>query len=484
MTEHIHFITGRLAQHALRALLAPLAREVGFTYHVEVLPITVAALMTPAWIAQRMQPVEGATRLLIPGYCTGALKPLEEAAGIPVQRGPRDLGVLHRFFHAPAPPTDYGDYSIEIIAEINHCPRRPLQEIRFVADELARDGADIIDLGCEPGSTWQGVEDAVKALVEDGHRVSIDSFDRREVERAVQAGAELVLSVNRGNREMAADWGVEVVAIPDMASALSEAATGDGEIGADCILRDLDATIEHLTRANVRFRIDPILEPIGFGFAASLGRYLTVRKHYPEAPMLMGIGNLTELTDVDSAGVNALLIGFCQEQNIGSLLTTQVIGWARSSCRECDLARRLMYHAVRNQVVPKHLEPDLVMLRDTEIIEASLETLEELSMAIRDTSYRIYASGGQIHLVGRQLHLRHTDPMVLMEELERRLAEQGRSNTLSPDHAFYLGYEMSKAATALTLGKSYQQDEPLNWGMLTRQEVRHRLTSGRQGPKA
>ena len=63
----------------------------------------------------------------------------------------------------------------------------------------------------------------------------------------------------------------------------------------------------------IPFRIDPILEPIGFGFAASLGRYLEVRRRYPEAAIMMGTGNLTELTDVDSAGVNTLLVGFCQE---------------------------------------------------------------------------------------------------------------------------------------------------------------------------
>ena len=484
MPEHIHFVTGRLAQHALRALLAPLAKEAGFTYHVDVLPITVAALMTPAWIAGRMQPVDGATRLLIPGYCTGDLKPLEEAAGITVQQGPRDMAGLHRFFHAAAPPIDYGEYTIEIIAEINHCPRRPLQEIRLRAAELARDGADVIDLGCEPGGPWLGVGDAVKTLVEDGLRVSIDSFDPQEVERAVRAGAELVLSVHRGNREMASDWGVEVVAIPDMPSELTGATSGGSEIREDGMLRELDATIEHLAQANVRFRIDPILEPIGFGFAESLRRYLTVRKRYPEVPMLMGIGNLTELTDVDSAGINVLLMGFCQEQNIGSVLTTQVIGWAQSSCRECDLARRLMYHAVRNHVPPKHLEPNLVMLRDAEIVETSPDMLAELSEAIRDSSYRIYASGGQIHLVGRQLHLHHTDPMFLMESLEQRLAGQGKGKPLTPDHAFYLGYEMCKAATAITLGKSYQQDEPLNWGMLTRRVVRHRLSPGRQEPPA
>jgi len=52
------------------------------------------------------------------------------------------------------------------------------------------------------------------------------------------------------------------------------------------------------------------------------------------AEMLMGVGNLTELTDADSAGLNVLLLGFCQEVGVRSVLTTEVINWCRSCVRE------------------------------------------------------------------------------------------------------------------------------------------------------
>src|SRR4029453_16584898 len=120
-----------------------------------------------------------------------------------------------------------------------------------------------------------------------------------------RAGAELVLSVNATNRDGAADWGAEVVAVPDTPRELA----------------GLEETMNVLDRRKVRSRIDPILEPIGFGFAESLGRYLEVRRRYPDAAMLMGVGNLTELTDVDSAGVNVLLAAFCQELGVRSVLT-------------------------------------------------------------------------------------------------------------------------------------------------------------------
>ena len=40
-----------------------------------------------------------------------------------------------------------------------------------------------------------------------------------------------------------------------------------------------------------------------------------------------------------------------------------------------------------------------------------------------------------------------------------------------PAHAFYLGYEMMKAKTALTLSKNYRQDRAMDWGFLTEPEA-------------
>jgi len=451
--EHIHFVTGRLAQHALEAVVAPLAKDVGFAYSIDVLPITVAALMSSEWIAKHIQVPASADRVLIPGYCEGNLQPLATAVGLPIDVGPRDLRQLPAYFSRAPEPLEYGQFDVEIIAEINHCPRLELGEIRNTAASLRSDGADWIDIGCEPGHFWAEVGEVVRALCEDGHRVSIDSLNPSEIELAVRAGAELVLSVNSSNRDVAVDWGVEVVAIPD-----------DPET-----LAGLDDTIDQLAKAGVPLRIDPILEPISFGFAQSLGRYLEVRRRYPDAEMMMGIGNLTELTDVDSAGINTLLLGFCQEVGVRSVLTTQVINWARSSVRECDLARRLMFHAVNNRVLPKHLEPNLLMLRDEQITKMPVEQIAQLAENIRDNNYRLFAIDGEIHLVGSKLHLRHADPFSLMEQL--RLSDPN----LDSGHAFYLGYETCKAHTALTLGKNYEQDEALNWGLATHPEKRHYL---------
>jgi dihydropteroate synthase len=452
--EHIHFVTGRLAEHSLRQLLADLAPRAGFDYSVSVLGITVAALMTPEWIARKLTVPPEAQRVVIPGYCHGDLEPVERIARVPVQRGPKDLRDLPEFFGQKLPGADqYGRYDIEIIAEINHVPRLALAEVLRQAADLAAAGADVIDVGCDPGPAWSGVAEVVAALRGEGHRVSIDSLNPDEIEPAVRAGAELVLSVNSSNRDRAIDWGCEVVVVPDVPDTLA----------------GLDETIEQLAAAGVRLRIDPVLEPIGFGFARSVGRYLHVRERYPDAEMMMGIGNLTELTDADSAAINVLLLGFCEELGICSVLTTQVINWARTSVRECDRARRLVYHAIHARTLPKHLEPSLVMLRDPRVLEYGPEGLARLAREIKDPNYRLFAEGDQLHVIAAGLHLAGRDPF----ELFSRLAATGAKN-LDPAHAFYLGYEMAKALTALTLGKQYRQDQALDWGLLTEPEISHR----------
>ena len=101
---------------------------------------------------------------------------------------------------------------------------------------------------------------------------------------------------------------------------------------------------------------------------ASLERYAEVRRRYPDAEMLMGIGNLTELTAADSTGVNALLIAVCQELGVRAVLTTEVIPWARGAVREVDVARRLMHYAVTRRTIPKGVDDRLVTVKDPVVL--------------------------------------------------------------------------------------------------------------------
>jgi dihydropteroate synthase len=450
--QQIVFVTGKLAESSLRRIVGGLSAEIGFDFQVVVLPISVAALMQVEWVARKLSLAERPDRVILPGWCQGDLGILADRFNAPFERGPKDLHNLPDYFGKSAPPPDLGRYDIEILAEINHAPRLSDAEIVRLAREMKEDGADVIDLGCVPGESWQRAGEVTRLLRSEGCRLSIDSFDRREVEAAVGAGAELVLSTNSGNVDWAAGLGVEVVAIPDDPSDLDS----------------LEPTIERLERANARFRIDPILEPIGHGFARSLERFFAARRRWPKLEMLMGVGNLTELTEVDSAGVNTILAGICQELRVGSVLTTQVINWARSSVRELDLARRVMSYALSHSTLPKHVDPRLVMLRDPKLVELPTAELDEIAGRITDPNYRIVVQDGTLHLFNRDGHWSGRDPFELIRQAS---AVAGRP--LDPLHASYLGYELCKAATALALNKQYTQDEPLQWGFLTVPEKSH-----------
>jgi len=458
MQRHIHFVTGKLAEQSLRRVVAELAQSEGFAYSIQVMPITVAALLTPKWIAPRLKIPDAATEIMLPGYCDTDLAPITAVVNVPVLVGPRELRALPEYF-GRSRNDQYGDYSIDIIAEINHAPRMELKAILELANRYRESGADVIDVGCDPSGSWSGVSECVNALKGEGHRVSIDSLRPEEIAAGAKAGAELVLSVNSSNREMAADWGCEVVVIPDDPKSL------DG----------FDETIDFLAARNVPLRLDPILEPIGCGFAESLGRYIETRRRYPDAEMMMGIGNLTELTDVDSAGVNVMLMGICEELGIRSVLTTEVINWARSSVAECDVARRLAHFAVGNSCPPKRVDGRLAMLRDEKLYPLGDTVLSDLAAELKDGNYRLFAEGGQLQLMAAGIYLKSDNAF----ELFRQLMSTAPKN-VDASHAFYLGYELAKATTALTLGKQYNQDQALEWGMLTDTEDNDRQRKKRE----
>jgi dihydropteroate synthase len=158
------------------------------------------------------------------------------------------------------------------------------------------------------------------------------------------------------------------------------------------------------------------------------------------------------------------------------VLTTEVINWCRSCVRELDLARRLMHYACTKRVLPKHVEEDLLLLRDPRLRVHGEEALAELAARITDRNYRIFAERGLLHVLNQGAFLQGADPFALFDEMLRR-------DAIDPAHAFYLGYEMAKAVTALTLGKNYTQDQALRWGFLTVPEQSHRdKTTGEGQP--
>jgi dihydropteroate synthase len=443
--QRVLFVTGKLAEPSLRRVLAEMSPP--FRYDVAVLKITVAALMTTSWIARSLTVPEGTDLVIIPGLCEGETAAVTDRVGVEVEKGPKDLRDIPRYFGRSADAREYGAWDIEIVAEINNAPRLTRDAVRREAERYRASGADLIDIGCTPGLEFPSLGDLVRELVDAGMRVSVDSLDPSEIRTAVEAGAELVLSVNGSNIEVAqalADRTARFVVIPDMGGGLDS----------------LEPTVAKLQAWGVPFLIDPILEPIGMGFMASLERYATARRRWPAAEMLMGIGNLTELTAADSTGVNALLIAVCQELGIRTVLTTEVIPWARGAVREVDVARRLMHYAVTKHTVPKGVDERLVTVKDPVVLGYSEEELRALQAEITDPNFRIFADADTITVFNSERFVRGTDIQAIFAQL----------GVDDPAHAFYLGKELAKASLAVTLGKTYRQEGALAWGYLTPQD--------------
>ena len=440
--RRVLFVTGKLAEPLLRRTIEGM--QPPFAWEVATLRITVAALMTTPWIAKFLTVPGGTDLILLPGLVEGDLDLLRQKFGVAVERGPKDARDIPRFFGQQTAARNYGAWDIEILAEINNAPKRSREAIRAEAEHYRASGADVIDLGCTPGVPFPDLGAVVRELRAADLRVSIDSFDPAEIRTAVEAGAELILSINGSNREVITDLrgsGVRVVAIPDFGAGLDT----------------LDPTLEALTAAGIPFLIDPILEPIGYGFMASLERYAEISRRYPGVPQMMGIGNLTELTSADTTGVNALLMAIAQEVGVKAVLTTEVIPWASGAVREIDIARRLMYHAITQQTLPKGVDDRLVTLKDARVLILTEAELREVQAQVTDPNFRIFTDRDTITVFNHELFIRGTEIQEIFDQL----------GVAEASHAFYLGKELAKAKLAITLGKTYRQEGQLDWGYLT-----------------
>jgi len=220
-------------------------------------------------------------------------------------------------------------------------------------------------------------------------------------------------------------------------------------------MASLYRAIDAMQKRGRTFLADPILDPIPFGLAGSIVRYQKLRKRYPEIPVMMGVGNLTELTDADTTGINAVLFGIIAELGVNAVLTTAVSPHARNAVREADLARRVMHAARSDRRLPRDYSPGLLGLHDRRPFPYSADEIAGFAQMVKDSNFRIQVSETGVSIYNRDGLHTDTDPFRLYPKL-------GVDDDAS--HAFYLGVELARAQIAWQLGKRYVQDEELQWG--------------------
>jgi dihydropteroate synthase-like protein len=437
------FVTGRLAEPALRGVVSALEID----HQIAVMNISVAALMTTRWIAKRLDTPEGVDNIVIPGLCEGDVDTLRQATGLPVRKGPADVRALPEWYGREAVRAELGPRDVRVFAEINDVQSLTREQVIDRALAYRADGADVIDLGLSLDRSWLTEGPAtIAALREHGLSLSIDTLDPEHIRMAAAAGVDYVLSLTPDTIDLVEDLRATPVLITHDPDDL------DG-------LDRLAARAEELDHP---YMLDSILAPINSGFAASLARYFEVRRRHPGAELLMGIGNLTELTEADTSGVTALLIGFCQEVGIGAVLTTEVIGWAHGAVRAAVLAAQIMHLAQRQARPPKHIDSGLVTSRDESMRAPSEDELRAMQSQISDSNYRVFADADWLYAFNGERFVREDNMYSVFEQLD----------VVEPSHAFYLGKELMKATIARGLRKSYRQEGPLDWGLFSFPEPR------------
>ncbi|MBS83330.1 MAG: dihydropteroate synthase [Gammaproteobacteria bacterium] len=455
LKENILFITGKLAEKNLKRVLDQIDDK-EFTYEIRNLSINVAALLTTDMIHRRIGNIEGFTKLVLPGRVRGDIKELSEKLSIAVVRGPDELKDLPTLFGRESLNFDLSKYEISIFAEITDAPNLNIPQILEIATTYRNEGADVIDIGCLPNVKFEHLAETIQELKKQDFYVSVDSHNNDELIAGGKSGADYLLSIKSDNIFILDEVESNPVLIPQNGN-----------------MNTLYEVIEKCIKLKRTFIADPILDPIHFGFTKSLARYTQLREKYPDIHIMMGTGNITELTHADTTGITLVLLGIMSELKLNHVLTTQVSDHCRTVIKETDLARRIIHASSENEMTPKHISNQLLVTHEDKPYKYTYDEVIELSKNIRDPSYRIIVTQEGIHLFNRDGFHTFKDPFDFFEHLK-----VGQDT----GHAFYLGVELARAQIAYQIGKFYSQDEELKWGCLVEDDEDDKMVFKPTGP--
>lgn len=481
------------------------------------LPVSVAAFLSPEIIAKQLKSKisRDYDLILIPGLVRGDTSLIEDEIKIPTFKGPKyasDIPMILNNLEVPLSkiyPADHIfkksgieeyqrfvsqlektiventrnfkigrgikpiyvglNFPPRILAEIVDAPKLTLEKILSIAKYFIESGASMIDVGAVLGEDNSNKLGEIVSLIKEKFSVpvSIDSLLPSEIEAGVEAGADLILSLDYGNinelKQITKD--VAVVLLP----------TNVKEGYLPKTAQERVESLLGLYKVAERFGFekiiaDPLLEsPINPGLAKSLASYYFFRQSNESVPMMFGVGNVTEFMDVDSVGVNGLLASLAVELGVSILLTTEHSVKTRRSVYELARTVIMAFLAYKKEKPLKDLGLSLFKSKSKiEYVEPSIEKVEIIETDIAEESYTSDPEGyfkiwvnheeGQIYILfkssrsDRELMFRGLSA----ESLGKRIISLGLISRL--DHALYLGRELSKAETCLLLGKSYVQD--------------------------
>ena len=471
-------VTGRLAEDMVTESVSGA--------DVLVLDVDVASFITPEMLREAAP--RGYNLILIPGAITSDFGPVEKALKTTIRLGSKhaaDLGyviknldtvelsttvpacvllkdqiregalVLLDELEASAEPALIikgvkvgGQSRMKVLAEIVDATRLGDRGLSEKVAEYERKGADMIDLGTPLDATPNEVVAAVVvAKSATDLPVSVDTVRPDLIRAGVCAGADLILSLNGDNLEdvgpLLARKGVPAVVIPGPRSSLEENLAAAEALGAEVM-------------------VDPILSPPLLGLAESVKSYLVFHQSHPEIPLFFGVGNVTELLDADSPGVNGLMTAIGSEVGASVLFTPEYSEKAKGSVRELRTASEMMALAGSRKTSPKDLGIDLLILKEKrrrfeEILPKVFEATETDHRWEMDPagSFKIGVAGGRIVAE----HQKTTVVGKRAIDVLNTLIDRGLVTRL--DHAGYLGRELQKAEIAIKLDRSYNQDDPL-----------------------
>ncbi len=358
-----------------------------------------------------------------------------------------------------------GGTRMKVCAELVDATLMNEEEIHRKMDFFLESGADIIDIGVHIGAKPGEVKKAVKAALSFAPDIplSVDTLDAELILACIETGVDMVLSLNKKNiSEVGGEIGgndIAAVVIPDF----------------DASNKKNESLVANITMAKEygikRIIADPVLNAVGYGIAESLYNYYLFRLQDKSTPLFFGVGNVTELMDADSVGINATLAGIASELDVNILFTPEYSDKAMGSVKELRIASEMMMLSKARKSAPKDVGFDLLMLKEKRRKPVMKLHDEELIVAKKDEKWRLDHKGcfriGICEVEGegdKKIYAKHspTEKWIVGKSANEVMDTILRLDMVSLfEHASYLSRELTKAELALRLNRNYEQDEDL-----------------------